>query len=117
MLLLNESKDWFENYSKVGKDAIRFNKILKDTKLSLERKQKRKKLSNACLEISVFESQENKKDLIENVLDESLDIFKDSFEENKKIKNENKMKIVNELQSKIQNYRKQRLNQDININD
>ena len=27
------------------------------------------------------------------------------------------MKIVNELQSKIQNYRKQRLNQDININD
>ena len=93
MLLLNESKDWFENYSKAGKDAIRFNKILKDTKLSLERKQKRKKLSNACLEISVFESQENKKDLIENVLDESLDIFKDSFEENKKIKNE---KILNQ---------------------
>ena len=45
------------------------------------------------------------------------DMIKFKFEENKKIKNENKMKIVNELQSKIQNYRKQRLNQDININD
>ena len=44
------------------------------------------------------------------------DLLKNKYEENKRIKNENKMKIVNELQSKIQNYRKQRFNQDINNN-
>ena len=42
----------------------------------------------------------------------NTDILKYKYEENKRIKNENKMKIVNELQSKIQNYRKQRFNQD-----
>ena len=44
------------------------------------------------------------------------DLLKYKYEENKRIKNENKMKIVNELQNKIQNYRKQRFNQDINNN-
>ena len=44
------------------------------------------------------------------------DMIKYKFEENKRIKNENKMKIVNELQSKIQNYRKQRFNKDIDNN-
>ena len=44
------------------------------------------------------------------------DMIKYKYEENKKMKNENKMKIVNELQSKIANYRKQRFNQDINSN-
>ena len=39
-------------------------------------------------------------------------IIKAKYEDNKRIKNENKMKIVNELHSKIQNYRRQRLNQD-----
>ena len=42
------------------------------------------------------------------------DIIKARYEDNKRIKNENKMRIVNELHDKIQNYRKQRLNQDIN---
>ena len=35
------------------------------------------------------------------------------YEENKKNKNENKMKIVNELQKRIQKYREQRLRQDM----
>ena len=36
MILSEESKDWFENYSKAGKDATKFNKILSDTIKSLK---------------------------------------------------------------------------------
>ena len=32
MILLKEGKDWFENYSKAGKEATKFNKILIDAK-------------------------------------------------------------------------------------
>ena len=35
------------------------------------------------------------------------------YEENKKNKNENKMKIVNELQKRIQKYREQRMKQEM----
>ncbi len=39
------------------------------------------------------------------------------MEENRKFKNESKIKIVNELQNRIQKYRQQRLKQGVNDDD
>ena len=38
MILPEKDKDWFENYSKAGKEAIRYNKILIDTRNNIGKK-------------------------------------------------------------------------------
>jgi len=87
MILLNEEKDWFDNYSKAGKDATRYNKILIDTKKNIGRKPKKLKKVNTCPEIAAFEALEKKREDLLN--DDNIDIFEDPIEE-KKEKKENK---------------------------
>ena len=60
-----------------------------------------------CAKINEIENEFN--DLRKEKMNEEY--IKLKYEENKKSKNENKMKIVNELQKKIQKYREQRLRQ------
>jgi len=87
MILLNEEKDWFDNYSKAGKDATRYNKILIDTKKNIGRKPKKLKKVNTCPEIAAFEALEKKREDLLN--DDNIDIFEEPIEE-KKEKKENK---------------------------
>ena len=87
MILLNEEKDWFDNYSKAGKDATRYNKILIDTKKNIGRKPKKLKKVNTCPEIAAFEALEKKREDLLN--DDNIDIFDDPIDE-KKEKKENK---------------------------
>ena len=87
MILLNEEKDWFDNYSKAGKDATRYNKILIDTKKNIGRKPKKLKKVNTCPEIAAFEALEKKREDLLN--DDNIDIFEEQIEE-KKEKKENK---------------------------
>ena len=76
MILLKEGKDWFENYSKAGKEATKFNKILIDAKKSLTKNPQKRKMVNNCLEISAFESLEKKKEeSIAKALNQDNNIF------------------------------------------
>ena len=76
MILLKEGKDWFENYSKAGKEATKFNKILIDAKKSLTKNPQKRKMVNNCLEISAFESLEKKKEeSIAKALNKDNNIF------------------------------------------
>ena len=43
--------------------------------------------------------------------------YKIKYQENKKNRNENKLKIINELQNKIQKYRQQRIKQEIETDE
>ena len=78
MILLNEEKDWFENYSKAGKDATRYNKILIDTKKRIGKKPKKLKKVNPCPEIAAFEALEKKQEELIN--DDNVDIFNEPKE-------------------------------------
>ena len=84
MILLNEEKDWFDNYSKAGKDATRYNKILIDTKKNIGRKPKKLKKVNTCPEIAAFEALEKKREDLLN--DDNIDIFDDPIDEKKEKK-------------------------------
>ena len=86
MFNLNDSKDWFENYSKAGKDATRFNKILSDTKKKLKSNPDKMTKVNICPEIAAFEAMERKKEQMDNLMNDELDIFKELTEEEKRNK-------------------------------
>ena len=63
-----------------------------------------------CVKINEIENEFN--DLKSEKMNEEY--YKLKMEENRKYKNENKIKIVNELQNRIQKYREQRLKQEVN---
>ena len=84
MILLNEEKDWFENYSKAGKDATRYNKILIDAKKRIGKKPKKLKKVNPCPEIAAFEALEKKQEELLN--DDNVDIFNEPKEKDKEKK-------------------------------
>ena len=86
MKFLNERKDWFENYSKAGKDATKFNKILSDTIKSLKSSPNKEKKANICPEIAAFEALEKKKEQMDILMNEENDIFKELTEEEKRSK-------------------------------
>ena len=81
MILPEKDKDWFENYSKAGKEAIRYNKILIDTRNNIGKKFRGKN----SLDNDYNESQEKRReDSIDKALnDDNLDIFSVPIESNK----------------------------------
>ena len=85
MILSDESKDWFENYSRAGKEAIRYNKILIDTKNNIKKRLKpnKKNINNTQ------EEQKEKKgeDSIEKAIEDDIDIFSLPIEPSKPKKN------------------------------
>lgn len=85
MILSDESKDWFENYSRAGKEAIRYNKILIDTKNNIKKRLKpnKKNINNNK------EEQKEKKgeDSIEKAIEDDIDIFSLPIEPSKPKKN------------------------------
>ena len=81
MILPEKDKDWFENYSKAGKEAIRYNKILIDTRNNIGKKFRGKNTGDN----DYNESQEKRReDSIDKALnDDNLDIFSVPIESNK----------------------------------
>lgn len=80
MFKLNESKDWLYNFSKVGKDAMKFNKILSETIRNSNGKQKKKIYVNPCPEIAALENLEKKKEEMDKLMNDDFDIFEKPVE-------------------------------------
>ena len=97
MLNLNESKDWFDNYSKAGKNITRFNKILSDAKKKLKSNPNKITKVNICPEIAAFEARERKKEQMDDLMNDELDIFKELTEEEKKNKQLNNRYLSQKL--------------------
>ena len=95
-MILEAEKDWFENYSKAGKISMKYNKLLSNVISNLKANTRKRKVKS-CLEISAFESLENKEknNNINNAFfDDGIDIFKKS-EENENNNNNNNNKNSN----------------------
>ena len=84
MLKLNESKEWFHNYSKAGREAVKFNKVLSEAIKKATYKPKKKKYVNPCPEIAAFEYLEKKKEENDKLMNDDLDIFEKPVEEKEK---------------------------------
>ena len=85
MILSDESKDWFENYSRAGKEAIRYNKILIDSKNNIKKRLKtnKKNINNTQEE----QKEKKSEDSIEKAIEEDIDIFSLPIEPSKPKKN------------------------------
>ena len=92
MLKLNESKDWFYNYSRVGRDALKYNKVLSEAILKATYKPRKKKYVNPCPEIAAFEYLERKKEEMDKIMNDDLNIFEKPVEEKKEVKEETEEK-------------------------
>ena len=90
MFLLKEEKSWFDNYSRVGKEATQYFKVLMDAKNNIGRKPQKNKTMNTCHEIAAFESLEKKKEKEEDIIERAIneednkDIFNETNKDNKK---------------------------------
>ena len=121
----NKIEDKIDNLLKEIEKLQSENNILRN-----ENEKQRIDINNICLQRDDYKDkyneQRNKNDLLcvkineienefNNIKKEKMDAEynKLKYEENKKNKNENKMKIVNELQKRIQKYREQRLKQEM----
>ena len=85
MILSDESKDWFENYSRAGKEAIRYNKILIDSKNNIKKRLKtnKKNINNTQEE----QKEKKSEDSIEKAIEDDIDIFSLPIEPSKPKKN------------------------------
>ena len=98
MLKLNESKEWFHNYSKAGRESVKFNKVLSEAIIKATYKPKKKKYVNPCPEIAAFEYLEKKKEENDKLMNDDLDIFEKPVEEKEKenIKEDTDDEVIDE---------------------
>ena len=104
MFKLNETKDWLYNFSKAGKDATKFNKVLSDTIRNSKSKQNKKIYVNPCPEIAAFENLEKKKEEMDKLMNDDFDIFEKPVEE-KEEKEESREKTVDEKVTNKEKYK------------
>ena len=105
MILSKEEKNWFDSYSKAGKEATKFNKIFTDAIRNTSIKAQKKKRVNPCPEIAAFESIEKKQEEMEEKLkllnEDNIDIFNEpKVEEKLKIN-----KYINQKKNLKNNYK------------
>ena len=107
MLKLNESKEWFHNYSKAGKEAVKYNKVLSEAIKKATYKPKKKKYSNPCPEIAAFEYLEKKKEENDKLMNDDLDIFEKPVpeDEKEKLKDESEDEVKDEKNLNKEKYK------------